>query len=487
MNILRNLTPGIRTLTTAQYWLYAMLFALLVAAIIPFFLLVFYAHPAADDYCYANAFNNGDLWNAIYGEYMAWKGRYFGIFVTVLFHQSGSMLVNYIYPLFLFLVFLFAAFFYFVRSAFEEKASVFRLLLSALTLGVFFIITLPKTSASLYWADGAFQYQVGSIFYLLAIAALFKLFRARQSPFLPTLLSIIFIFAAIGSTEIFMIALFSLVSLIFLHKFFFLQENRIAWSIVLAVTIISTLLLVLSPGNSIRMSLQPLSGQFFFALGHSLYYGIENIWMWMTQPLFLLFTILLIPVALHLVFISEIRKNASWIRLSLMLALLLGQLWVSFFATWWAGAVHPPGRTQNSIYLVFLVGWFMFILEFVAVLSKPKKLVYVESVFSKSVRIAIIFVTVAAGFYIVTDTHVPDAYKALAGPAKKYDRIMNERYAYIEQQKKLSQNSKKLSLRIDSIKNPPRILVFTDIKRNKKKWPNTCVATYFGIASIERK
>ncbi|MFV1977083.1 MAG: DUF6056 family protein, partial [Candidatus Scalindua sp.] len=427
------------------------------------------------------------FWDDIIGEYMAWKGRYFGIFVTVLFHRSGSMIENYPYPLFLFLVLLFGAFIYFVRSAFEEKVSAIRLLFSALALGVFYIITIPKASASLYWADGAFQYHVGSIFYLLAIAALFKLFRERQSPLLPTLLSIFFIFAAIGSTEIFMVALFSLVSLIFLYKFFFLQENRIAWSVVLAVTIISTLILVLSPGNAIRMDLQPLSGQFWFALGHSFYYGIETIWLWLSRPLFLLFTILFIPVALHLVFISGIRRKASWIRLGLMLALLLGQMWVSFFATWWAGATHPPGRTQNTIYLVFLLGWFMFILEFVAVLSKQRKLVYVESLFSKPVRIAIIIVTFTTGFYIVTDTYVSEAYKALAGSAKNYDRVMNSRYAYIELQKKLSSNSRKLSVRLESIENPPRILVFSDISRNKKDWPNTCVATYFGIATVERK
>jgi len=487
MKILRNPVPASRTLTTIQYTLYVLLFVVLIAAIIPFFMLIFYAHPSADDYCYANVFRAGDFWDDIIGEYMAWKGRYFGIFVTVLFHRSGSMIENYPYPLFLFLVLLFGAFYYFVRSAFEEKISVKRILFCALALGVFYIITMPKTSASLYWADGAFQYLVGSIFYLLAIAALFKLFREHQSPLLPTLLSIFFIFAAIGSTEIFMIALFSLVCLIFLYKYFILQENRLAWSVVLAVTIISTLMLVLSPGNTIRMALQPQSGQFWFALGHSLYYGAETIWFWLSRPLFLLFTILFIPVSLHLVYISGVRREANWIRVGLMLALLLGQMWVSFFATWWAGATHPPGRTQNTIYLVFLVGWFMFILEFVAVLSKHRKLIYIESLFSIPVRIAIIIVTLSSDYYIMSDTYVPEAYKALAGPAKNYDRVMKGRYAYIEQQKILSPNSSGLSLRLDRIENTPKILVFSDISRKKKDWPNNCVATYFGIAAVEVK
>jgi len=47
---------------------------------------------------------------------------------------------------------------------------------------------MPDVSASLYWADGAFQYQVGSIFYLLAIASILRLYREHESTALPALL-----------------------------------------------------------------------------------------------------------------------------------------------------------------------------------------------------------------------------------------------------------------------------------------------------------
>ena len=486
MNTFRNLVPATSTLATIQYTLYVLLAVLLTLAIIPFFVLIFYAHPSADDYCYANVFITGDFWDRIIGEYMAWKGRYFGIFVTVIFHKSGSMIENYRYPLFLFLTLLLVAFYYFVRSAFEEKASLARTFYCAFTLAVFYIVSMPKVSASLYWADAAFQYQVGSIFYLLALASLLKLYRQHDSTAWPALLSALFIFAAIGCTEIFMISLLSLVALIFLFKFFLLKQNRIAWTMVLMVTVASTLLLVLAPGNAIRMALQPNGGQFWYSISHSIFFGGETLGVWLSQPLFWLLTILFIPVALHLVYISRVRKDASWIRLFFILALTLGQIWVSFFATWWAGATHPPGRTQNIIYLVFLVGWFMFILEFVAVLAKHRRLVNVESVFTVPVRIFMIIVTFTFGLLLVTNTYVPEAYAALAGPAINYDQKMKERYAYIKQ-KQLESGNSRLSLSFETIDNAPRILVFSDIRRNSNEWRNRCFATYFGLSSVNRK
>ena len=487
MIALRNLLPGNSTLSTLQYWLYVLLFLLLIVAIIPFFLLVFFAHPGADDFCYANAFRTGGFWGSIIGEYMAWKGRYFGIFVTVFYHQSGDLIANYKYPLFLFLTFLFIAFYYFVRSAFEENGPFIRTLYCAFTLGVFYVVSMPIVSASLYWVDGAFQYQVGSIFYLLAVASIYRLFRERESTTMPALLSVLFIFAAIGSTEIFMISLSTLVGLIFLYKVFIQKQNRIAWSIVLAVTIASTLLLVLAPGNAIRMALAPESSkQFWFSISRSIFHGGETLGSWFSQPLFWLLTMLFIPVALHLVYISRIRKNASWIRLCLILALLSGQIWVSFFATWWAGAIHPPGRTLNSIYLVFLVGWFMLILEFTAVLSKERKLVYIGSLFSAPIRLIMIIATFLSALLLVTKTHVADAYSDLAGPAMEYDQQMKDRYAYIENEKSKAKDGN-LSLSVKILEKPPRILVYSEISRDRKDWRNNCFARYFGLDSVATK
>jgi hypothetical protein len=437
MDALRNFLPWNNTLYTLQNLLYLVLFVLLVAAIIPFFLLTFYAHPSADDFSYAASYRSGDFWNHVVGEYLTWKGRYFAIFVTVFFHQSGDMIANYKYPLLINLTLIFFALYYLVRSVFEEKASFQQTLFCTLALGVFYIITLPKVSAALYWADGAFQYQVGSIVYILALGSLLRLYREVDAPFLSTLTSVLFIFAAIGSTEIFMISLSTLVGLIFLYKFFIEKQNRLPWSVVLAVTATSSALLLFAPGNALRMQFQPENNQqFWFSIGRSLFHGGEALVNWAGNPTLWFLSILFIPVALYLIYIKGVKKDASWARFFLVLALLLGQIWVCFFATWWAGATPAPWRTLNVIYLIFLVGWFFLLFELIAVLSMDRKLVYIDRIFSIPSRLLMMVSIITLSVLLVGKSHMRDAYSALLGSAAAYDHFMKDRYAYIQQQKK---------------------------------------------------
>ena len=487
MNTFRNSFSLNNTLFTIQNTFYFVFFVLLITAIIPFFLLTFYAHPGADDYSYAAAYKNSDFWNHIAGEYLSWKGRYFGIFVTVIFHQSGDMIANYKYPLLLFLSLFFFALYYFVRSAFEEQASYRQTLLCSLALGVFYIITLPNVPAALYWADGGFQYQVGGIFFLLSLASLLRLHREQKSPAFATLCSVLFIFASIGSHEIYMVTISTLVGLIFLYKFFVLKENRKYWFIVLLVTIVSSALLVFAPGNEVRMALQPAnSQQFWFSVGRSIYHGGETLGDWLSHPVLWLLSILFIPFALFLVYIKGVRNDANWRRLMLMLALLTGQLWLCFFATWWAGATPAPTRALNAIYLIFLVGWFLLLFELVAVLTKSRRLVYTERFFSIPGRIFLLTSTILLCLLLVSKTHVHEAYSDLLGRASAYDKFMQDRYTYIRKQKRESKETRPV-LTVDMVKNPPRILVYTDISRDRNDWRNNGYAKYFGLKSIATK
>ena len=304
---------------------------------------------------------------------------------------------------------------------------------------------------------------------------------------LPTLASVIFIFAAIGSTEIFMISLSTLVGLIFLYKFFLKKENRLHWSIVLGVTVISSAMLVLAPGNAIRMQLQPENNQqFWFSLSRTIFHGGEAVTNWISHPALWFLSILFIPVALYLVYMKGIRRDASWIRLLIIMVLLIGQIFVCFFATWWAGATPAPWRTLNVIYLVFLIGWFFLLLELVAVISKRRKLVYIDFLFTIPTRMIMLLSIVVLSVLLIMKTHVPDAYRELYSSAAAFDHFMHQRYAYIELQK-MNAGHARPAVSVDMIKNPPHILVYTDISRDKNDWRNNGYANYFGLSSIVTK
>ena len=471
-------------LSSFQKILYIVLFLLLIAAIIPFFILTFYAHPGADDFSYAAAYRHGGFWDHVVGEYMGWKGRYFAIIVTVFFHQSGDMIANYTYPLLIILTLIFVAFYFLVSSLFEKKSSSAQTLYCSMAIGVFYIITLPKVSAALYWADGAFQYQVGSIMFLFSLASLFSLSRSAKNAPLAFLASTFFIFAAIGSHEIFLVVISSLVGLLFIYKFFVMKENRIYWFSILVITIVSSSLVIFAPGNAVRMALaSENSQQFWFSIGRSLYHGGDILGGWLSHPGLWMISLLFIPVALHLVYLKEVRKDASWQRLSLIVALLTGQLWLCFFSTWWAAATPVPWRALNAIYLVFLVGWFIVLFELIAVLAKSRRLVYTERLFTLPGRVILLLSTIFLCAIIVGKTHVRDAFEDLSGRAQAYDKFMHARYAYIRQQV-ISSAGKNPTLTVGMVKDPPRILVYTDISRDRNDWRNNGYAKYFGLKSI---
>ena len=87
---------------------------------------------------------------------------------------------------------------------------------------------------------------------------------------------------------------------------------------------------------------------------------------------------------------------------------------------------------------------------------------------------------------LVTKSHVRDAYADLFNGASAYDEFMNKRYAYIEQQKKNAGN-KNLIVTVERNKNPLRILVYSDISRDKTDWRNSAYAQYFDLTTIVTK
>ena len=84
---------------------------------------------------------------------------------------------------------------------------------------------------------------------------------------------------------------------------------------------------------------------------------------------------------------------------------------------------------------------------------------------------------------LVGKSHVRDAYHDLFSGAAAYDQFMHHRYAYIRQQKsKAGQGRPAVS--VEMIKDAPRILVYSDISRDKSDWRNNGYAKYFGLSSI---
>lgn len=464
--------------------LYLLLFAVLAAAVLPFFLLIHYAHPSADDFCYAAAFRHGDLWGNIKGEYLGWKGRYSAIFLTAAYHQPGGMLLTYGYALLLFLAALFAALYAFVRSLVEGTGTRLRTLFLTLGLGALYLGTMPKVAATVYWLDGAFQYQTGGIFTLLALAALFTLYRTGAHLF--AWLACACIFVAIGATETAMITLVTMVLLMTFSRMFVQPQARTAWAAVLVVTLLSSGLLVLAPGNFARAEFAaPEAGRFWFSFSHAWFHGGRTFASWLANPGLWLATAVFIPAALRMVQLENVRRDASWPRFVLILALLPGLTWLFHFALWWAAATNPPGRMLNMAYLLFLAGWFTAVLEGIALAARRCTLLFTEELFPVPLRLGTTAAAALLAVVLLSQGHVRTAYADLLYRAPDYDQTMRERYARIAQQKAAAENGRP-AMTFQAVREPPGVLMYSDIQ-SARNWRNSCFARYFGLETVRRQ
>lgn len=462
----------------------AILLILLAAAVIPFFLLTYYAHPSADDFCYGWKLKAGTFWGNVKGEYLGWKGRYTAIVLTVAYHKAGPMLVTYQFALLAFLTTLFVALYVFTWSFLEGRASRLQVLLLTLALGALYLGTMPLVPATLYWIDGAFQYQSGAIFTLLSLAALLALYRSGSAWW--ALAACLCIFLAVGATEIAMLTVTAVAGVMAFNRFVIAGRDRLLWTAVVVVTMISSALLLLAPGNYVRAQYSlPEARQFWYAFSHAWFYGGQTIAGWFASPALWLATACFIPVALRLTHLKGVRGDASWARLALTGGLLLGLVWLYFFAMWWSVARNPPGRMFNLIYLLFLAGWFSFVLECVAVMAR-RTIVFVDEVFPAPLRTAnLIFIALFCGFLLLQGQGA-SAILDLAGRAPAFDRVMQDRYAMIDAALRESGRGR-VDLVLPRVVFRPRVLMYSDIQLDRDDWRNSCYARYFGLKSVVRR
>lgn len=467
--------PGIRVL----------LFAALTAAVVPFLLLTQYAHPSGDDFCYASAFGRGDFWSNVKGEYLGWKGRYSAIVLTAAYHAMGGMLLTYNYVLLLYFVALAAAIYAFMLVVTECTGSRWRGLALALGFCALYLGTMPMVPATLYWLDGAFQYQTGSIFVLLALATLLMLHRTGTSRW--AALACIFIFIAIGATETAMITLLAVVGPLAIDRLWLRPGARPDWVAVIIVTVAASLLLTLAPGNFARAQFAaPEAGRFWFSFSHAWFHAGQALADWLANPALWLATAAFVPGALRMVYLDGVRQHASWIRLGLIVALILALIWSCFFALWWAAATNPPGRMLNMVYLVFLIGWFAAVLELLAKAAAGGKLVLIEETFPAPWRLLSNTAMALFAAVILLQSQARTAWEDLLYRAPGYDHAMHDRYARIAQAKQ-QPGSEAPAMVFQYIAQAPQILVYTDIQNDPGNWRNTCFARYFGLRSVRRQ
>lgn len=331
--------------------------------LIPFLWISFFAVPSIDDYLSSGKAIRGGYFSYQLNNYLHWNGRYVS---TAL--QSIPWLTNFwVYrfiPLVIFLLFVnsFYLLFKTVRP-FDYYSKFERLLISVGILALY--LTQIENTSNFYWFSGSVTYVLPLILLNYLLVCLYKLFIENNKKMSNVILASFLIFLIIGTGEVAMVFLDSLLLIFFLISSF--KDGKFRFNQTLFflgfIALISSTILFLAPGNSIRESATPFARNLIFAinaaLDASLKYGKG--WIFGESPLWLLsFPILFLA---YRAFSKQPEQSLKKLNGYFVHPLLAFFLWfilmaATLFAPYYAVGNHAPDRTFAMIQFLFYLGFF---------------------------------------------------------------------------------------------------------------------------------
>lgn len=442
--------------------------------VIPFLVISCYNHPAADDFCFSYRAIEVGFWNAQKHWYTVWTGRYFSSAMLSVGPMVNKSILQYkVMPVILIamLFFSFYALFRQILIFMSGKKALF----AAGILLLIFMAGVPSIVEGIYWMPGYVTYTYGTFLFLFLLAALLRLYREERKVYKRWLfvLCSLFILAVVGSNETIMLLLVLL--LIFVNGYIFWRTKKInPWfAAFLGIAILASVVVIVSPGNALRMGNHPKGGNFFYAIFHAIFDTVYHSVTWLSSGVLLIFTIFFIPIAasIHRKFAQDLK----YLYIHPFIGLLLFAILVStsFFPAYWSVGGPPPPRTLNVIYIVFLLGWFYNIYLILGYLLRP------AAAYDLSLpRFVIPILCIMLVYSLVDEGNVRKVYAdLLKGRASRYDQAMLAR-------QELVRTSKEQTIILPALKSPPETIFFDDITTDGNHWKNYCYSRYIKKDSV---
>ncbi|MFN8354042.1 MAG: hypothetical protein U0Y10_06350 [Spirosomataceae bacterium] len=439
---------------------------------LPLVALSWYNVPsAADDFCFALNTIKFGFWQGQRYYYDGWTGRYFS---TLLMHANplvwGWLGWYKVFPLLM---------------LGGLSHSLYRLVVQltpctptqawVATSGLLFLYLFqaPSLVEVFFWLPSVAGYTVAMILLNYFVVALAKASQAK-----PSVLEIVWmsflIFAIVGLNETPMLALFVLLGAMAGLTFLRIWRLPWFWWILLGVLVVSVYLELSAPGNRVRMSYNPVSGQLIPSVISSVQDTLMAIADWLIHTPLLFFTALFIPLALQWLGGSH---RVLAVHPILSVGLWLGILALGIFPGYYGVGIPPPPRTMNLVYWFFLLGWFFNVLVLLSFIRSKRRLQPAPLPFYIQV-----FLGTWALVMLVQSENIRPLYgDLLKGRAKQYYAEMTTRYQRIETEKNLP------LVEVDSLVTRPKMLFTEDITANPKHLWNTCQAEYWGVKALKIK
>lgn len=300
---------------------------LLCICLAPFVYFFFFSFPTADDYCASNYIHHFkdsiSAWKNLYYDY---NGRFTANLILSFSPMKYEYGTNYQWFLLIqfFILGLSIYYFYSSLSSFVNFSTQLKILFSLFSL-VLIVHNTQDLAEGFYWLTGSVAYLAGNIFLLLHVSFLIRWFNSKNN--LLFILCFFSLILSMGFNEIqsFVIPIcYTFGIFIFIRKkikmnLYFVGLLVIAW--------FCLILVLAAPGNFVRIEQYETNFDWFSSFGMSFIQTGRFLFIWIFNPIYVLFLLMLIH---YFTFHKKINKielpNYFWLLVIAILPLFLASL-----------------------------------------------------------------------------------------------------------------------------------------------------------------
>lgn len=343
---------------------------------------------------------------------------------------------------------------------------------SVLLLWGVFWSGMPATGDGLYWFTGVVENLLP-----IALGALVVVFAARSASTTGRAGGAFLAAAILGSAavpglhELHGLALVTALVVGVIVAWPYGVRTSVPWIVCAVVALLGCMLVMSARGNAVRAASLP-PPNVWLAL------RVASTELWRVIPIWILGVPLLSASALFLLHPSMRAVQPAWVRRffsgwRVWLAPLAtaGVVAVGFFGPSFALSYGPPTRTQDGVYLVFLLGWFfsLFILSRARIEASPR-------IATPAWMVTASLVVLACALVLQGNTRL--ALSDLRHSAGEWNDSMHARYRSLRSARAQD------TLVIARGAPPPQSFFTFDITESPAAFRNRCVAGYFGVAAV---
>ncbi len=443
---------------TAKYFL----LLVLVAALLPYLYLCFYAMPFADDFCYGwTASEKISFLDKFLKQYLHWNGRFTSDVLVNLHPLKSGCLILYQVCSFVSILSTPAVFYFLIKEWITEN---FSAVLISLVATLFYLCYLPNITEGVYWYIGLINYHWGCLCLLLQLILLIRIFKMGENVLL-LIASAVLLVISVGFNEVAAVVIPALYlsALIYLKVTAYNEENgkRTVQIVTLhfAIAFIASVFVIFSPGNLTRANVFPDKFHFFHSLEFASLQTIRFIGGWMLSIPFITLSLFVLGNR-HRVNVYSNAPDYRWLW-----GMLLFMVFMAAFIPYMATGILGQHRTMNYVFPFFIVAWMLMLLHLP---SRLPGLQLLNKYLTQGKSIALIFL--AVGCMIASHTGIGILSDIRRGALADYKQDFFQRQASV------SENNLAPIRHLNKI---PKSFAVVDTKGDTSWWVDKCMKRFY--------